>query len=305
MDWIFSVDFVTKIFLPVALGLMMFSLGTSLNWKDFRRVVEFPGAILLGIVLQLVMLPLLAWIIIGICGLLTPLLSVVAAGLIVLAASPGGATSNIIAHLCGGNSALSISMTAVTSLLIPIILPFSLLLQFSWLDQQQAQIVIPVIKTLMQLMVVTVIPVLLAMTLRARFPSQIARIEPILKKASVWLFVLMVTLLSIVQWNGVVAMGPLVAGLCLLLCVSAMVMGWGAARLCRLDSADQKTLAIEIGVQNAGTGIFVAASLLHDPQLALIPLTYGLVMNIPVFLLMLVVRKRTHLQKLALVQSSR
>ncbi len=305
MDWLFSVDFVTKIFLPVALALMMFSLGTSLNWKDFRRVIEYPGAILLGIILQLLMLPLLAWMIISLCGLFTPLSTFIAAGLIVLAACPGGATSNIIAHLCGGNSALSVSMTAVTSLLIPILLPFSLLLQFSWLDQQQAQITIPVMKTLMQLLVVTVIPVVIAMRLRVRFPIHIARIEPILKKASVWLFVLMVTLLAIVQWHGVVAMGGLVAGLCLLLCISAMVMGWGCARLCGMNKADQKTLAIEIGVQNAGTGIFVAASLLHDPQLALIPLTYGLVMNIPVFLLMLVVRKRSRTHEMALVQPSR
>ena len=292
MSWLLSVDFVSGVFLPIALVIMMFSLGCSLVWQDFSRVVEQPSAILLGVTMQLLLLPLLAWVIIMVFSWFSPLPSLLAAGLIVLAVSPGGATSNIISHLVGGNSALSVSITALTSLLTPLLLPMSLMLQFSWLDlSASSHLQLPVMKTLLQLLVVSIIPVVCGILLRARFPSQVKGLEPRLRKISMRLFLVMILALVAVQWRGVVAMGPLVAVVCLLLAVFAIALGWGAGRLCGFDIATQKTLGIEVGIQNAGTGIFVAATLLADPQLALIPLTYGLVMNLPIAVLMFIYRQ--------------
>ena len=135
-----------QVILPLALALMMFSMGLSLSKRDFVRVFSYPKAIVIGVLLQLLLLPAIAWGIILSANAFAPLAQVTAIGLLILAACPGGASSNIISHLSGGNGALSISMTAVVSLLIPFLLPLSLALQLSWLDgdRHSASIQLPI-----------------------------------------------------------------------------------------------------------------------------------------------------------------
>jgi bile acid:Na+ symporter, BASS family len=108
-----DVQLLTQAVLPITLALMMLTLGLALTLNDFRRIFNEPKAVLLGVTLQLVLLPAIAWGLIALTGLFIPLSLVVVIGLIILAACPGGATSNVISHLSGGDGALSISMTAV------------------------------------------------------------------------------------------------------------------------------------------------------------------------------------------------
>lgn len=282
----------TQLILPIALALMMFSMGLALTLSDFRRIGIFPHPAISGIFLQLVLLPLVAWGTILLLGIWVEIPQILAFGILILAACPGGATSNIISHLAGGDGALSISMTAVVSFIMPFIVPVSLAYQLSWLGGDPLGIQLPILKTIMQLLLVTVAPVLIAMALRYYWPKVIMKIEPIFRKVTGFLFFLLVVLLLIVQWPKLQQLGSftllLCIGLSLALCLTVMGLSYWIARQQGFDLRTGKTLAVEVGIQNAGTGIFIAAVLLKNPELALIPLTYGLVMNIPAFALIAV-----------------
>ena len=272
----------SQVILPLSLALMMFSLGLSLTVNDFRRIVISPRPALVGISMQLLLLPVIAGLLIVLVQLFMPLSHELIVGLLILAACPGGATSNIISHLSGGDGALSISMTAVVSFLVPFILPFSLALQLSWWGDN-IQVELSLIKTVLQLLSITVIPVLLAMTIRWYWTSRVIILEPFVRKLSGLIFLLLILSLMYVQLPKLQVIGMSVALLCLALCVCSMLSAYLLARWQRFDRKVIKTLSIEVGIQNAGTGMFIAAVVLNQPELALVPLMYGLVMNIPAF----------------------
>lgn len=275
----------TQVLLPIMLALMMFSMGLSLTTKDFKRIANYPKAAFSGILMQLMLLPAIAWGLILLLGIWVSIPPLVTFGILILAACPGGATSNVISHLAGGEGALSISMTAIVSLLIPFIIPVSLAYQLSWLGGEAISLQLPIIKTIMQLLLVTVIPVIIAMVIRHRWSAAVIKVEPVFRKGSGLLFLILVLALMIAQWEKIQQLGWQVAGLCLALCLTAMLASYLIAKLLGFDGRTTKTLSIEVGIQNAGTGIFIAAVLMNQPELALIPLTYGLVMNIPAFVL--------------------
>jgi len=290
-----DVQLLTQAVLPITLALMMLTLGLALTLNDFRRIFNEPKAVLLGVTLQLVLLPVIAWGLIALTGLFIPLSSVVVIGLILLAACPGGATSNVISHLSGGDGALSISMTAVVSLMIPFIIPFSLSYQLQWLGQESMAVQLPIIKTIFQLLLVTILPVIIGMSLRHIWPATIIKIEPWVRKGSGIVFFCLVLTLLIVQWPQLSEMGVNIGVLCLALCVSSMFLAYGIAIINQLRDKVRKTLAIEVGIQNAGTGMFIASVLLVEPELALVPLMYGLVMNVPAFALIAAHQYKQHL----------
>ncbi|MBQ0731648.1 MAG: bile acid:sodium symporter family protein [Oleispira antarctica] len=284
----------TQLVLPISLALMMFSLGLSLSANDFRRIAVSPRPAIVGIAMQLLLLPLIAWILLIAVQWFMPISNELILGLIILAACPGGATSNIISHLSGGDGALSVSMTAVVSLLMPFILPLSLALQLAWWDETLS-VDFPVMKTVMQLLLITVIPVLLGMLTRGRWLVVVIRLEPTVRKLTALMFVLLVLFLMFEQWPQLNVLGFEVAALCLSLCLCSMFAAYLFARCLSFDNKVIKTLSIEVGVQNAGTGIFIAIGVLNQPILALVPLMYGLVMNIPAFSLIAInlYRKRS------------
>ncbi|CCK75120.1 Sodium Bile acid symporter family [Oleispira antarctica RB-8] len=284
----------TQLVLPISLALMMFSLGLSLSANDFRRIAVSPRPAIVGIVMQLLLLPLIAWILLIAVQWFMPISNELILGLIILAACPGGATSNIISHLSGGDGALSVSMTAVVSLLMPFILPLSLALQLAWWDETLS-VDFPVMKTVMQLLLITVIPVLLGMLTRGRWLVVVLRLEPTVRKLTALMFVLLVLFLMLEQWPQLNVLGFEVAALCLSLCLCSMFAAYLFARCLSFDNKVIKTLSIEVGVQNAGMGIFIAIGVLNQPILALVPLMYGLVMNIPAFSLIAInlYRKRS------------
>jgi BASS family bile acid:Na+ symporter len=268
---------------------MMLAMGLSLTLNDFRRIARYPIAAVVGIALQLVLLPLIAWLLIFVVKLFIPISSELSQllflGLVILAACPGGASSNVISYLAGGDAALSVSMTALVSLLAPFIIPISLAYQFLWLGGDAIALHLPFLKTLMQLLVVTAFPVILGMLIRHYWTQAIIKWEPFVAKVTGIVFVCLILTLIIVQWPKLLNMGIWVALLCLSLCVIAMLIAYVIAKVVGFNVSIQKTLAIEVGFQNAGTGMFIAAVLLDNPSLAVVPLMYGLVMNLPAFIL--------------------
>lgn len=270
--------------LPVALAWMMFTVGLTLKGADFTRVSRYPVQIIVGLAAQLIGLPLLAYGLVQVFNL--P--EVVAIGLWILALSPGGASSNAITHLCGGNTALSVTMTAISSVIVPFSLPLLLPVIFP-----AAELVLPLKVAILQLVAVTILPIGIGM-LASHYGSgpRFQAFSQWASRSSLWalFFTVAITLAANTHvFNQLFSQASLVA---LVLCLGGMGLGVAVARGVLRSQGDHRddqrltrTLAIEVGVQNAGTAIFVAVVQLQQPELALTPLLYGVLMNIPVLIM--------------------
>lgn len=275
-------DVVNQVLLPISLGLMMLAMGLSLKVENFAKLRLYPKVIALGITLQLVLLPALAWFWIVVLGLSAS----VAAGLILVALAPGGATSNVISYLCRGDVALSVCLTAIVSLVVPFTIPWMVNLQFGWLGITGAGFQLPLGLTIIQLVAVTVVPVLLGMGLGHKYPITVARIQPWVERIVGASFVALVITMAVANHDALPKVLSKATLAALLMCCSAMLIAFIISRITQLSSEQRVTITVEVGIQNAGTAMMVAATLMQQPQLAMLPLAYGIIMNLPALCLM-------------------
>lgn len=271
----------TQVALPLALAMMMLVMGLSLRPVHFIAVAREPKLILLGLALQLLLLPALALALV----MMLSLPATLAIGLIILAACPGGATSNIISHLSGGDASLSVTLTALITLLAPLTLPLWVNTQLHWLSLDQLELYLPWLPTLMPLLLVTVVPLLLGMVLAARYPQPVLRALPWFNRLSLLLFIILVIAMAVANSERLPQLWSQATLVCLGLCVLAMAATALISRLLRLSERHTLTLMIEVGIQNAGTAMLISATILQRPDLALVALFYGILMNIPALLL--------------------
>ena len=287
----------TQVALPLALAMMMLVMGLSLRPVHFIAVAREPKLILLGLALQLLLLPALALMLV----MMLSLPATLAIGLIILAACPGGATSNIISHLSGGDASLSVTLTALITLLAPLTLPLWVNTQLHWLSLDQLELYLPWLPTLMPLLLVTVVPLLLGMVLAARYPQPVLRALPWFNRLSLLLFIILVIAMAVANSERLPQLWSQATLVCLGLCVLAMAATALISRLLRLSERHTLTLMIEVGIQNAGTAMLISATILQRPDLALVALFYGILMNIPALLL---IGRRVLRQPASVVMSS-
>ena len=273
-------QFISQDLLPVVLAAIMLGIGLSLKITDFRCVAQQPKVALLGLLLQWGLLPALALIIIA----ALPLSPIGAAGLFLLSLCPGGVTSNLFCYLIQGNLALSVTLTSVVSLLSPLTLPVMFLAYLSLSGDDGVRFSMPLAVIIKQLVVVTLLPIALGMSVRYCFPNWADRVQPTIKRITTIAMIMVVIALMITNTQIVQQFVSLNALAALLLCISSFLLALLIARSITPDISIQRTLALEVGIQNAGVAIMVALSILNIPALAAMPLLYGLLMNGPAFL---------------------
>jgi len=270
---------VIQTLLPLILAGVMLGIGMALQPADFKRVLVKPKASLLGLALQLVLLPCLALVLIW----LLPLSPWAAAGLFLVSLCPGGATSNLFSLIARGDAALSVTLTGITSLLTPITLPILFVAYLQVNPVEASFFHLPLGPTIQQLAMVTLVPVSLGMLIRFWFPSWAQAFQPSLRRVSTLAMLLIVISLLATHLHLLDRIFS-VDGLAILLLSTLSILG-GYLISCQagLKPQEQRTLGLEVGVQNAGTAILVALTLLQQPALALVPLMYGILMNLPAF----------------------
>lgn len=279
---------VSQVLLPVVLAAIMLGMGLGLKTEDFRRVITQPKASLLGFGLQILMLPALALVII----VILPLSPVAAAGLFLVSLCPGGATSNLFSFIARGDVALSVTLTGIVSLLSPFLLPLVFLTYLQFNGDTLREFAMPLQTIIKQLAAVTLVPVTLGMMIRYFAPIWSENAQPVLKKTSTFAMILIVLALMATNLRVMQNMISLNALAVLLLSTGSLLLAYMIAGRLKLTPQTQRTIAIEVGVQNAGTAMMVALAILHKPELAFIPLMYGLLMNIPAFAFVAWVQKR-------------
>jgi bile acid:Na+ symporter, BASS family len=267
--------FLARVVLPVALFVIMLGMGLSLVPDDFRRVLRFPKAVLIGVLSQMLLLPLLGFAIVKLMQLERPELAV---GLVVLTLCPGGTTSNMLTYLSRGDVALSITLTAVVSLITPFTIPILTAIALTELMGNAKFISLPIGSTIAVLLAITLLPVLIGMAVRRKWPALSNRADRPVKWLSIgFLFAIIGGLIrenseNLPTWFAEVGWATL------LLNVSAMTLAFFIAKLARLGKAQQVTIGMEVGIQNGTTALLVTGTLLGNAAMTVSPAIYSLIM---------------------------
>ncbi|WP_299439057.1 bile acid:sodium symporter family protein [uncultured Rhodospira sp.] len=269
-----------EILLPLGLGFIMFSIGLGLRVNDFTRVIRQPLALGAGLINQLVLLPLVGAGLVLLYANEPTYTAVFALGIMALAACPGGITSNLLTVLGGGSAALSVSMTAISSLVGIISVPLILGLSQGLLLGEAEAVALPLGQILGGVFGVTGVPIALGMLLNHLFPQTSEAVRPSCRGLATGIFAVIVIGAFVGQRETMVAhfldIGPYV----LALNVGTMALGLISARLLRLDLADTVAIAMEGGLQNVALAIFIATTLLGLPEMVVPAILYALMMNL-------------------------
>ncbi len=268
-------NYLTDIMLPVSLAIIMLGMGLSLVPYDFKRVLIYPKATAIGILNQLILLPIVGFILLYIFRLDSPELAV---GIMVLAACPGGPTSNLIAHISKGDTALSITLTAISSLIAVITIPLIVNLSLAHFMDVGQYVPLPILDTIIKLMIITLLPVAVGMFIRARFVGFADRMsKPVKIVSGILLFVI---ILAAVMTNKDIFVQSFkdVGPIALALNVVMLLIGYYSSRWLKLNTAQSITISIESGIQNGTLGITIASTLLHNNVIAISPAIYSLIM---------------------------
>lgn len=280
----------TTVFLPIALAIIMFGLGLSLTIGDFTRVARFPKAALLALAVQVLILPAVA---LGLV-LAFDLSPVLAVGMMLLAASPGGTTANIFSHLAGGDVALNITLTAINSVLAVVTLPIVVNLAIAGFLDGDASLGLQPAKML-QVFAIVLIPVAIGMAVNRRFPEFTARMRKPVKIASIVVLVAVILGALLAERANLAGYLRDVGIAAVLLCVISLALGYFIPRLAKVGEKQAIASSFEVGIHNSTLAITIALSpaLLNNAQMAVPAAVYGVLMFFPAGLLAWWITRRT------------
>ena len=279
-------EIVTKI-APLALAFIMLGLGLGLSIKDFTRVIKTPKDFLIGIVCQLILLPIVAYII----TIILRLPIEIALGLMIIAAAPGGVTSNVLTKFANGDVALSISLTAVGSLISIISVPFIVFTSAEMLGVTNISKDITLTGIAIKMALVVTVPVIIGMTIRSFAENFVNSKIKIINNITSFLFVIVFVAIYVEERANILNYLTQAGTAVLTLNIVMMVLAFFIAKCCATGISQRKCIALECGLQNGTLAVFVATQLFDDVVYLAPTATYALVMYITGFIFIYVLRK--------------
>lgn len=265
--------FFNAVLLPLALAIIMLGLGLSLTLNDFKRIVKYPKAMVVGLVSQMLILPLVCFYIARIFGL-SPELSV---GLMLLAASPGGPTANLYSHLSKGDVALNVSLTAVNSLLTLFTLPLIVNLSIAYF-MESGQVIPMQFKKVAEVFIIVLVPVAFGMIVKAKFPAISAKLNrPVRILSAAFLVIVIAGVIYQVREN-IVSFFKMAGLAALVFNVVSIGVGYYFPQLMKLEKKQSIAIGMEIGLHNGTLAIFIALSVLGNGTMSIPPVIYSLIM---------------------------
>ena len=280
-------NIVTDVILPLALAFIMFVLGLGLTGADFLRVIKQPRDFFVGALSQVILLPIIAFILVKIW----PIAPELAIGVMIIAAAPGGVTSNLLTSFAKGDVALSISLTAIISLLCVITIPFIVLTSVGLLSDSNITGNISLVSMSRDMFLIVTVPVILGMLLRRFVSAAALKFEPIARKISIVLFVLVLLGAIAAERENVVSYFAQAGLITLVLNVVMMVVAYYVAQLLASGKEQKKCITIECGLQNGTLAIFVATSIFGGGIYVIPAATYSLIMFATSLIFVFLVRK--------------
>ena len=266
----------TAVFLPLALFVIMLGMGLGLTTVDFKRIAIAPKAVVVGLLAQLVMLPAVGFLFASVF----PLSPELAVGVMILAACPGGPTSNLVTYLAMGDVALSVTLTAISSVVTVFTIPLVVNVATRSFIGESVSLQLPFGETVLQIAVITIIPVALGMLLRRYAPQLSASVEKGVKWLSLFFLALIIFGLLLKERTNVVSFFLQVGWVTLALNVATMILGYFIATIAKLEKKSAIAITCEVGIQNGTLAIAVASAptLLNNSTMAIPAAIYALLM---------------------------
>ena len=275
---------------PVALALIMLGLGASLTVKDFTRVFQSPKTFLVGMVCQLVLLPVIAYILIII--LKTPI--ELALGVMLIAAAPGGVTSNVLTKFADGDVALSISLTAFTSLISIVSVPYIVFLSIDIFNITYVEKEVSMLGISLKMFFVVTVPVITGMLIRKLFNNFIENNMKIIEKMSIGLFSIVFIAIYIEEWNSIVMFISTAGTIAFILNVTMMIVGFYIAKFFASGIAQRRCISLECGLQNGTLAVFVGTQLFGSNMTYMVPTAaYALIMLTTSLIFVLILKSQS------------
>jgi BASS family bile acid:Na+ symporter len=263
----------TSLFLPIALGIIMLGLGLSLTLNDFRRVTKYPKAMTIALVCQMLVLPMVCFVIANFSGL-SPVLCV---GLLLLAASPGGPTANLYSHLSNGDVALNISLTAMNSVLTLFTLPIIVNLSMEYFLGAGQYIPLPFNKVI-EVFVIVLVPVTIGMLIKSKAPLFASKMEKPVKIISALLLVVIIVSVTLREKQMLVDHFAQLGIPVLLFNILSLAIGFYIPLLFKVDKKQAIAIGMEIGIHNGTLAIYIALNVLNNSTMSIPPAIYSLLM---------------------------
>tara|TARA_B100001115_G_C15765176_1_gene375141 strand:- start:55 stop:906 length:852 start_codon:yes stop_codon:yes gene_type:complete len=275
---------------PVALALIMLGLGASLTVRDFTRVLQNPKDFFVGLVCQLVVLPIIAYLLIII--LRTPI--ELALGVMLIAAAPGGVTSNVLTKFADGDVALSISLTAITSLISIVSVPYVVFLSIELFDITYVKKEVSMLGISLKMFFVVTVPVLIGMIIRKISDDFILRNMKIIQRISIGLFVLVFIAIYIEEWDSIVMFITKAGTISFILNITMMIIGFYVAKFFATGVPQRRCISLECGLQNGTLAVFVGTQLFGKNMTYMVPTAaYALIMMLTSVIFVLILRRQT------------
>ena len=272
---------------PIALALIMLGLGLGLTVQDFTRVIKQAKDLIVGLICQLILLPIIAFILIKIFN--TPL--ELALGVMIIAAAPGGVTSNVLTKFANGDVALSVSLTAIISLISIISVPLIVfnsadLLQIPYISKE-----ISMLDISFKMFLVVTLPVIIGMLIQKFATGFIASKTLLIQRVSIILFIIVFAAIWIEEWDNIISFITRAGIIALSLNIVMMVVGYYMAKFFASGIAQRRCISLECGLQNGTLAVFVATQL-FDEMVYMVPTAaYALIMFITSLIFVFIIRK--------------
>ena len=280
-------EVVTKI-APIALALIMLTLGLGLTTSDFTRVIKRPKDFLVGLICQVILLPIIAFVLIKILNVQPAL----ALGVMIIAAAPGGVTSNILTKFANGDVALSVSLTAIISLLSILTVPFIVIKSADLLDINYLSKEISMSGISIKMFLVVTLPVVIGMLIRKFAQNFILNRTALIEKISLTLFMIVFISIWLEEWDNIIMYISRAGVITLILNVTMMVLGFYVAKIFASGIEQRKCISLECGLQNGTLAVFVSTQIFDDIIYLIPTASYALIMFVTSIIFVLLLKKK-------------
>ena len=281
-------EVVTKI-APIALALIMLALGLGLTGQDFLRVAKQPKDFLVGLICQLILLPIIAFLLLKIFNLPIE----IALGVMIIAAAPGGVTSNVLTKFANGDVALSISLTAITSLISIISVPFIVFKSAELLGVMEISKDISMIGISMKMFFVVTLPVFIGMLVRKFATKFVMSKSQMIERISFLLFAIVFAAIWVEEWENIMGYIKKAGLITLVLNIVMMFIGYYVAKFFASGVSQRKSISLECGLQNGTLAVYVASQLLNDIAFLIPTATYAIIMFITSIIFVFIIKKNS------------
>ena len=275
---------------PVALALIMLGLGASLTVKDFTRVFQSPKEFFIGLICQLILLPIIAYLLIIV--LKTPI--ELALGVMLIASAPGGVTSNVLTKFADGDVALSISLTAITSLISIVSVPYVVFLSIEIFNIDYVTRNISMLGISLKMFFVVTVPVIIGMIIRKLASSFIENNMKIIQRISIGLFTIVFVAIYIEEWDSIIMFLTTAGTIALVLNITMMIVSFYVAKFFASGVAQRRCISLECGLQNGTLAVFVGTQLFGDNMTYMVPTAaYALIMMVTSLIFVFILRRQS------------